>query len=159
VKPVLRALVLADRIYTDLSGKKIIAGTFSRYFIATNIDRPVFQNPDGTTTPGIMGGTDPGCPWLYVNLTDVVNGTEITLQLVSVSKNRALLQMPIKIQIDDRLESAEIVVPLPHMGPFIAKEAGVFSIDVVWRGEIIGSHRLVVEHHEMKSEEGNNENS
>ena len=32
-KPIVQALVLADHVYQDTSGKMIIAGTFNRFYI------------------------------------------------------------------------------------------------------------------------------
>jgi hypothetical protein len=143
MKPVLQALVLAERVYQDVSGKKIIAGTFNQINIGpTSIPQPE-QLPDGTQRHFLPAGTDPGCPVAYVSLTDVVDGTEITLQMVNVSKNLVLFQVGVRIASNDRLATVEIVAPLPPMSMFV-RELGVLSLDIVWQGEILGSHRLVV---------------
>jgi hypothetical protein len=142
MKPILQALVLAERIYQDISGKKIIAGTFNQLLIGT-IPIPAEKNPDGTEKRVLPGGIDPGCPHAYISLTDVVNGTEITLQMVNVSKNQVLFQTVLGIEVQDRLATVEIIAPLPPMSTFI-REVGTYSLDVLWRNEILGSHRLVV---------------
>lgn len=142
MKPVLQALVLAERVYEDKSGKKIIAGTFNQ--IAICLVAPVqLALPDDTQRLLIPGGTDPGCPVAYISLTDVVDGTELTLQFFNVSKNIAVFQVDIKIEGADRLATIEIIAPLPPIRQFM-KEVGVFSFDVVWKGEILGSHRVRV---------------
>jgi hypothetical protein len=73
----------------------------------------------------------------------VVDGTEITLQMVNVSKNVVLFQTGFRLSSNDRLATIEIVAPLPPMNTF-AREAGTLSLDVVWQGEILGSHRLII---------------
>ena len=142
MKPILQALVLAERVYEDKSGKKIIAGTFNQLLIG-KVSIPAAKNPDGTERRVVPGGLDPGCPGVYVSLTDVVDGTEITLQMVNVSKNQVLFQSSLRIAVNDRLATVEVVAPLPPMSMFI-REVGTYSLDVLWRNEILGSHRLVV---------------
>ena len=142
MKPVLQALVLAERIYTDVSGKKIIAGTFNQLVIA-KMKPNATESQDGTKTMSLPGGTDPGCPSAYISLTDVVDGTEISMQMVNVSKNVILFQALAKIASHDRLATVEIIAPLPPMAVF-AREPGTLSFDLVWAGEILGSHRLIV---------------
>src|SRR5437867_1986037 len=118
MKPVLQALVLADRIYTDRSGKKIIAGTFDCVIIGTLKPREV-QLPDGTKLPMLPGGTDAGCPSLYISLTDVVNGTGITVQFVNAAKNESLIHLDFSIKSESRLETHEIVLPLPKLSMLV----------------------------------------
>jgi hypothetical protein len=137
MKPVLQALVLADHVYTDRSGKKIIAGTFNR-IVRKRID--VAQQPE----PLIPGGAEMGCPWFYLSLTDVVDGTKLTLQFVSRADNVAIFEMPIKLHTKDRLATIEVVAGLPPIGRILQK-AGEYAFDVVWEGEILGSHRLILE--------------
>jgi hypothetical protein len=142
MKPVLQALVLAERVYEDKSGKKIITGTFNQILVG-QVQMPVVEMPDGTKRPALPGGTDPGCPSLYLSFTDVVDGTDITLQAVNVSKNEVLFQLAFKINVDSRLATVEIILPLPPMSVF-ASQIGTLSFDVIWGGEILGSHRLLV---------------
>jgi hypothetical protein len=142
MKPVLQALVLAERVYEDKSGKKIIAGTFNRLLIGKILTATV-KAPDGSERVGVPGGLNPGCPTAYISLTDVVDGTEITLQIVDVSKNAVLFGTGFRINSNDRLATVEIVAPLPPMGVFV-RGPGTYSLDVLWRDEILGSHRLLV---------------
>jgi hypothetical protein len=142
MKPVLQALVLAERIYEDKSGKKIIAGTFNHIMIG-KVATKERKLPDGTKRRLIPGGTDPGCPAAYISLTDVVDGTELALQFFNVSKNVSMFRTGVRIEEVDRLATVEIIAPLPPFSQFL-KEAGTYSLDVVWQGEILGSHRLRV---------------
>lgn len=143
MKPVLQALVLAERIYEDRSGKKVIAGTFNVVLIGKTQPSQEVEHPDGSRQRLIPGGTDMGCPAVYVSLTDVVEGTEIILRFVNVSKNQEMLSKGYRIESVDRLATVEIVAQLP---PFsrMGLEAGTFSLDVLWKGEILGSHRVRV---------------
>jgi hypothetical protein len=143
MKPVLQALVLAERIYEDKSGKKIIAGTFNQLLIGKMTLPAAESGSDKGQRHFLPGGTDPGCPAAYVSLTDVVDGTEITLQMVNVSKNVVLFMASLRINSNDRLATVEIIAPLPPMNTFV-REPGTLSLDVVWRSEILGSHRLIV---------------
>jgi len=142
MRPIVQALVLAERIYTDKSEKKIIAGTFNEIVISKNVVE-THKFEDGSQKLLMPGGTDPGCPSAYISLTDVVNNTEITLQIVNVSKNRVLFGTSLVIACQDRLATIEIIIPLPPFRVFL-NEPGIFSFDVVWKGEILGSHRVIV---------------
>ncbi len=81
---------------------------------------------------------------VYLSLTDVVDGTELTLQMVDATRNRPIFQTDVKINEKDRLATVEIVLPLPRLSAFVVKP-GTLSFDVLWQGEILGSHRLIVE--------------
>jgi hypothetical protein len=150
MKPVLQALVLAERIYEDKdSRKKIIAGTFNTFNVAP-APSITAQLPDGSKRLMVPGGTDPGSPSAYISLTDVVDGTEIILQYVNVSRNRVVFQAGMRINTTSRLDTIEIVAPLPPASQ-LAIEPGTFSLDVVWNGEILGSHRIQVISHPAPS--------
>jgi hypothetical protein len=142
MKSVLQALVLAERIYVDQSHRKIICGTFNQLTIG-KIPKVEVPQSDGSKPQMLPAGHDPGCPWAYVSLTDVIDGTAITLQMVNAIKNQVMFRVDLVIKEPDRLATVEIVVPLPAINTFVT-EAGVLSFDVMWDGEILGSHRLVV---------------
>ena len=152
MKPVLQALVLAERIYEDaLSHKKIIAGTFNEVLLQRFETREVEQ-ADGTKQheiPMVPGGSDMGSPMAYISLTDVINGSKISLQMVNMTKNEVLFNIDVQIQVHDRLATVEIVVPLPPIRMFV-NAAGTFSLDVVCLGELLGSHRILVKQAESR---------
>ncbi len=143
MKPIIQALVLADRVYEDKVGKKIICGTFNRISTGKVATQQV-QMPGGGQGTVMPGGSDPGCPWAYVSLTDVMDNTTLTLEYSNIGDNTSIFQVSVQIQNNDRLATIEIVVPLPPMTVF-APKSGTYSLDVLWNKEIIGSHRVVVE--------------
>lgn len=144
MKPVLQALVLADRVYEDRSGKKIIAGTFNQILLNRR-GRITEDHPTDSTKKVVKIGTvDIGNPFVYLSLTDVLPEIDVTLQFVNVSTNKILLEAGMKIKCEDRLATVEIVLPLPPLATFV-HEPGTYSLDLVWNGEIVGSHRVIAQ--------------
>ena len=137
--PVLQALVLAEHVYCDTSGKKIIAGTFNAI---TRTQQSIEDGEDGTKSTKVPGG-GMGAPWFYLSLTDVVEGTTIGLQFVSLTKNSVLFEQDITLNGMDRLQSVEVAGPLPDLVKNVPK--GIYSFEVICKGEIIGSRRLYVD--------------
>ncbi len=139
--PVLQALIVAEHVYTDVSGKKIIAGTFNSIHFSRNTDLiEERETEEGQAQHFVRDGTVAGSPYAYISITDVTNGTELTLQFVSLSKNAVIFETKLLIECDDRLQTIEIVAPLP---PLIVSEAGIYAFEIVCEGVIIGSHRIV----------------
>jgi len=83
-----------------------------------------------------------GSPYAYISLTDVVDGTKLTLQFINLGKNIVLLELAMVVNIKDRLETVEIVAPLP---PLPITEPGTYALEVVCEGEILRSHRIIAE--------------
>lgn len=136
VKPVLQALVLAEKVYETTFGRKIIAATFNQVFISKQDVEPPQPVEDGKIRVGAGG---PGAPSAYISLTDVVDNTELDLQFVSLTHNEVLFETRITVRCHDRLSTVEIVARLPDLkfpGP------GTYAFEVVCEGEIIGTHRV-----------------
>ncbi len=149
MKPVLQALVLAEHVYQDVSGKKIIVGTFNRVrFSRKSLVREVEQ-PNGTKQMVMPGGMYGGSPFAYISLTDVGENTVLLLQFVNLTKNAVLFGKQLTVDCKDRLATVELVLPLPPLG--IAEE-GVYAFEVVCDGEILGSCRINAT--ELKFSEG-----
>lgn len=143
MKPIVQALVLAERVYQDVTGKKIIAGTFNRVAIvsASHLGGER-ESAGGGTERFLVGGMHGGSPYAYISLTDVVDGTELTLQFVNLSKNKVLLELALVVHIQDRLETVEIVSPLPVLP---IQEPGTYAFEVLCEGEILRSYRIIAE--------------
>ena len=148
--PVLQALVLADRIYQDnATGKKIIAGTFSGFKFSKKPAIAEIVRPDGQKQRVMMGGTSVGSPYAYISLTDVCEGTTVQIQFVSLSKNIVLFGNAVTISNADRLSNVEVILPLPMLP---ISEAGIYALQVVCEGQILGSWRVVAEDMDAKKE-------
>jgi hypothetical protein len=151
VKPVLQALVLAERVYEDVgSGKKIIAGTFSRILFSRAVPQGEVTLPNGKKQTILMAGADGGSPYAYLSMTDVCKGTELILRFVNIEKNIVLFGTKIVVEEADRLGTVELSLPLPKLP---IAEAGLYALEVMCEGEILGSHRIEAEELPQPSEE------
>lgn len=141
MKPVLQALVVADRVYEDkATGKKIIVGTFSRLRFQ---QRRV--SPGGSMEIPIMGH-QAGSPFAYVSLTDIHEQAELSVRYVRLDLDDGHPEDPIfrtnviTIECPDKIATVELIVPLPML-PLVP---GVFAIEVMCEDEILGAHRIVI---------------
>ena len=122
--PVLQALVLADHIYTDTSGKRIICGTFSKIYGRDFPSRASFS------------------AFAFILLVDVVGEVVLQLRFVGLHDNEILMESkPMRIQNNDPLEPLDIVVQIP---PLPLPRAGIYSFECWTDEEMIGSVRLQV---------------
>jgi hypothetical protein len=141
VKPVLQALVVADRVYEDRNGKKIIVGTFNSWGFSKRPPISCIENDNGTSTPIIVGGMQAGSPFAYLSLTDICVGTKLTLRFVNLTKNQVLFGTDVTIaQPVDRLQMVELVFPLPVLP---ITEAGTYALEILCEDEILGSWRIL----------------
>ena len=122
--PVLQALLLADQIYTDVSGKRIICGAFSKIFCKK--------------FPTVAGFS----PFAFVLLADVIGEVVLQLRFVSLNDNEILMESSkTRIKSDDPLTPLDIVFRIP---PFPLPHKGIYSFEC-WADEtMIGSVRLHV---------------
>jgi len=139
MKPVLQALVVAERVWEDRSGKKIIGGTFNSYSFSKKPPMAEIPLPDGTTHKRIQGGTRVGSPYAYVSLTDVCDGTKLQLQFVNMTRNAVLFGTEAILTNVDRLKTLELVFPLPELP---ISEAGTYAIEVLCDGDLLGAWRI-----------------
>ena len=102
--------------------------------------------PDGSKQTQVAGGTQAGSPYAYVSLTDVCKGTKLLLQFVNLTENRPLFGTEVTVDCIDRLQTIELVLPLPVLpiqGP------GSYAFEIVWEGEILGSYRITAKEVEV----------
>ena len=90
VKPVLQALVVAERVYREVGGKTLIAGTFSGFKFSRRPPLGEVTLPDRRKQRVVIGGSSVGSPYAYVSLTDVCDGTAIQIEFVNLSKKTLL---------------------------------------------------------------------
>lgn len=122
--PVLQALVLADHIYTEESGKRIICGTFSQIWCSrfpAFLERPT---------------------WAFVVLADAIGIAILQLRFVHLKDNRVLMQSPeIRIRSENRLMPIDLAIQIP---PFPLPEEGAYGVECYVDKTLIGSVRLQV---------------
>lgn len=128
-KPILQALILADHIYVEVTGKKIIAGVFNRLWSNK------FPTQFARTT------------WAYLCLTDVLGSVPISLRYTDLRTNEVLLATrPLTAESSDPLASTEIIIEVP---PFPMPHDGTYAFEVFAKDESIGSLRITVSKLEM----------
>jgi hypothetical protein len=115
VKPVLQALLLADRIYEDKSGKKIIAGTSNRWLFKKGEAKPQTVVVDGEGRFLIPGGAQAGSPSVYISLTNIRRTVNCILRYVNLEQDAVL--RPLFRDQDDWLLVPERQIPLPDARP------------------------------------------
>lgn len=143
VKPVLQALVLAEKVYEEAAGRKFIIGTFTAIKLMQVEPPQEIEHSVGTARRMVAPGRS-GAPWAYISLTSVVDGTCLSLQFVSLTHNKVLFETGLTVECQDRLKIVEIAVPLPDLEPYV-REAGVYAFEIVCEGEILGSLRIHAE--------------
>ena len=140
---------MADHVYQDVSGKKIIAGTFNTFKFSRKPPVAEVQGPDGTKQTIVRGGMQGGSPFAYVSLTDVCDGTKLQLRFVNLSRNAVLFGNEVTITNTNRLAAVEMVFPLPRLP---IQEAGVYALELLCDGDILGSYRITAENLDDKDE-------
>jgi hypothetical protein len=149
VKPVLQALVVADHVYQDMTGKKIIAGTFNTLKFSRKPPVAEIERPDGTKQKVLMGGMQSGSPFAYVSLTDVCDGTKLQIQFVNLAHNTVLFGHEVTISNTNRLATVELVLPLPRLP---IQDAGIYALEILCDGGLLGSYRISAENMDEKTE-------
>jgi hypothetical protein len=142
VKPVLQALILADHIYTDrATGKKVIAGTFSR-LLFRRMAIPQVEDSGGQTKMLIPGGGDVGSPSLYISLTDFQGRAKFAIQYVDLKDNKVLFDTAFEGEGGDPLATAELVLRLPRLP---VTHEGTYALELLCNNELLGSLRITVQ--------------
>lgn len=142
ITPVLQALLVADRIYELAhNGGMVIAGTLNKLTLNPAPKSHQVQQDDGTRIQRVEART-PVAPNVYISLTDVHNNTELSIQLVDLSRNEVLMHTSFVIENGDRIGSTEIIAPMPPLN--IIQRPGAYAIEVVFNDEILGSYRIDV---------------
>lgn len=167
-KAILQSLILADHVYEDkITGKKIVAGIFSRIRRGKRVTRPVPAKPSAPEQPRANGGgqgvggsgggenqpnqrileipasgMQAGSPFAYLSMTEVRGANIFQLQFVNLEDRVPLFHSEIKVECHDPLQTIELVLPLPPLAP---PQAGVFALELLQNNEILGSLRIIVE--------------
>ena len=141
MKPVLQALLIADKIYDDKStGKKVIAGTFNT-LITGELPLEQRQDEQGNTHSIIPGGLKAGSPTAFISMTELRDEYPFVLRYVDLDDNRVLMQCNFKVRCIDPLQTVELAIPLPELP---SPHPGVFALELLCRDEPMGSLRINV---------------
>ena len=159
MKPILQALLLADRIYEDkATGKKIIAGVFNAlFFTKSGTPEPIAaaENPESQAVL-VRGGMNAGAPSLYINLTEVRGDgdapTALGIHYVDMRDSVVLMRASIQVGAASPLDTVEVVVPMPTLP---VPHEGVYALEVLYANELLGSIRITASE-AQQSEKGNN---
>jgi hypothetical protein len=142
VKPVLQALLLADKIYEDsATHKKIIAGVFNQLFFVPKLPTQTAKDEQGNEVARVPGGMQAGSPSAYFSITDFQGKSSFVLRYIDLDDSRVLLQLGMQIACTDPLETIEVVVPMPLLP---TPRAGVYALELLCENEPIGAVRVKV---------------
>lgn len=141
MKPILQALLLADRIYQDAATRKyVIAGTFNNVFFKRDGAKPQKIVEGDQTKTIVLGGVQAGSPSAYISLTEIRGAVDCILRFVSLSSDEAVFECSFKIECDDPLGTVELTLPLPSL----PHKEGMYSLELLCNHEPIGSHRVTI---------------
>lgn len=157
--PVLQALLVADQVYQDQStGKFVICGIFgSIHFLPPDTEPSPPESAPGQPVPGQPApGAGPapstprpmplnrlvraGSPYAYVSLTEVHGQRMFEMRYVNLNDNQVVFSFEFKIECRNPLETIQASFPLP---PLPVAPEGVFVLELICEGELIGSHRIL----------------
>lgn len=80
MKPVLQAILVAEKVYSIQGGGKAIVNMIH----AVTVREQVSEGSDnGDAGKRLVRGGDSGPPWVYASLTDVCPDTVLTLQFIN----------------------------------------------------------------------------
>jgi hypothetical protein len=137
----LQAILVADHVYEDRSGKRVIAGTFNGLAIGTAGPGLREQQIAGRTLQ-VSEVIQAGSPFAYLNLTGLHGPTELTLRYVDLADNSVLFQIVFSLAPPNSpLETVELSIPLPKLP---APHEGVYALELLCGDDWLGSHRINV---------------
>lgn len=114
----------------------IICGTFTTMLL----QRPQAPIPAGESrTVPADRVQQAGSPYAYLRLNGIREQTTLELNYVDLSDQKVLFSGTIDLKPVGPLESLELNVPLP---PLPHPHAGSYSLDVLWKDELLGQWRV-----------------
>jgi len=141
VKPILQALVLAERVYEDKStGTKIICGVFNKLILRQKGKSSSEEKQVSKSSATLVRQV--GSPTAYINLTGLHGQTPLELRYINLKTQEVLFRVELSVSCDDPLKSIEIILPLPMLPtPY----PGVYALELLWNDELLGSSRITAE--------------
>ncbi len=90
----------------------------------------------------VPGGMQSGSPYLYISLTDAQGDLPLVIRYVDLESNESLFQAKATVRCKDRLQTIEMVVPLPALP---TPHSGVYALELLSDGEPLASLRVKVQ--------------
>jgi len=137
IRPILQSLLIADRVYTDTSGKKIIAGTFQQLMFFRGAAFSDLARDKRVQA----GGFQAGSPFLYACLTDIDGEQDFEVRYVDLADEAIVFGATFRVRSMDRLQNCEVSLPLPTLP---TTKPGLFALEVLWNLQPLGSYRIQV---------------
>jgi len=81
-----------------------------------------------------------GSPHAYVSLTEIHGHRAFEMRYVNLNENAVVFSFEFRVECRNPLETVQLSFPLPPL-PVIPD--GVFVLELVCEGELIGSHRIL----------------
>ena len=153
MKPVLQALLLADHVYRDTTGKHIVVGTFNKMVFAKGGAEPKKIEIGGEEKGIVRDVQQAGNPYAYISLTEIHGKIQCVLRYVNLGQDKVFFETRFTLECSDPLQTVELAVPmlrLPHV-------AGIHALELLCDDEPIGSHRVIVEENKEDNDESNRE--
>jgi len=166
--PVLQAMLLADQIYQDrATGKYVICGIFSAITFVPKCSTPEPERPAPAGTShrptGRTASSDNsrieeplstpvsipplarvGSPFAFVSLTELQGSRKFEMRYVDLQQNNILFSTAFEVSCRNPLETIQITVGLP---PLPTPHEGVYVLELLCEGEMLGSHRVLARLH------------
>ena len=139
-------MVLADHVYRDAeTGKFLIIGTFGNIFLRTVVAPPK-PAPAGSEIEGEVQTVEAthvsqaGTPYLYLALTSIHGRVPLHLKYVNLADSSVSLECQLDVESNNPVAVAEFCLPLPPL----TRPPGLYSLDLLHEGEILGSWRVAI---------------
>jgi hypothetical protein len=81
-----------------------------------------------------------GSPYAYVSMTEVRGQRMFQLRYVDLNENQEMFSTTFGVECHDPLETVQLSLPLP---PLPVPHEGVFALELLCDGELMGSHRIL----------------
>lgn len=145
MKPILQALLIAEKVYREVTGKYIVCGTFTGYQFKrarTGVEEASSPQPEQgrMVARNINDLHQVGTTWAYLSLTEVMGETSLSLRYVRLKDEKLQFQCDFIVNCSDPLEIVQATIPLPPL----PLEAGVHALELLHQDELLGSYRINV---------------
>lgn len=156
--PLLQAILVADHIYHDKgTGKYVVCGIFNVLYFKPQKpadgedqeDAEPESTDEGFTQRTLHDLVAAGSPFVYMNMTEVQGEKSFQLRYVDLSDNQVMFETAFRIKCDDPLQNVEIGLPLPRLP---RPHEGVFALELLCDGQLLGSHRVQTKIHPHTTE-------